>query len=63
MRLVKQLFDRCPGHAIYAVLGLLLVSVALVFPGFSAGVTVAAECSMLVIGVVCVRWLGKLENE
>ena len=62
MKLVKLLFDRWSGHAYYAVLGFLLVSVALVFPGFSAGWTAAAECGMLVIGAVCVRWLGELEK-
>ena len=62
MRIVQRLFDRFPGHACYAVLGFLLVSVALVFPGFSRGITAAAECGMLVIGAVCVRWLGALEK-
>ena len=59
---LKLLFDRWSGHAYYAVLGFLLVSVALVFPGFSAGWTAAAECGMLVIGAVCVRWLGELKK-
>jgi len=62
MKLVQQLFDRWPGHAYYAVLGFLLVSLALVFPGFSSGMAAAAECGVLVIGAVCARWLGELEK-
>lgn len=62
MRTVQWLFDRHTGHAFYAVLGFLLVSVALVFPGFTLGLMFWAEVAMLVIGVVVVRWIGRLEN-
>lgn len=62
IRLVKWLFDRYPGHAFYAVLGFLLVSVALVFPGFSRGWMLAAEACMLIGGVCLSRRVAALES-
>lgn len=56
--LVKRLFDRAPGPSAYAVLGFLLVSVGCVFPGFSRAF--AAECALLAVGLVCVRWMGEM---
>lgn len=62
MAAVQRLFERQPGHAYYAVLGFLLVSVALVFPGFTLGLMFWAEAAMLAIGVITVRWMGALET-
>ena len=62
IRFVKWLFDRHPGHAFYAVLGFLLVSVALVFPGFSRGWTWVAEAGMLLCGILLSRRLSTLES-
>lgn len=41
--LVKRLFDRHHGYAYYAALGLLAVSVALIFPGFGKGWQIALD--------------------
>lgn len=62
MRTVQWLFERHTGHACYAVLGFVLVSVAVVFPGFTLGLLFWAEAAMLVIGVVIVRWMGQLKQ-
>ena len=62
MHAVQRLFDRCTGHAYYAVLGFLLVSVAVVFPGFSLGRETWAQLAMLVIGITVVRMMGQLET-
>ncbi len=60
MKAVKWLFDHHPGYAFYGVLGFLLVSVALVFPGFSA--LFLAEGGMLLIGAICARWVSAYES-
>lgn len=62
MRAVQWLFDRHTGPACYAVLGFVLVSVALVFPGFTLGLMFWAEAAMMVSGIVVVRWMGRLEK-
>jgi len=62
MHLVQRLFDRYTGHAYYAVLGFLLVSVAVVFPGFTLGREAWAQLSMLVMGVALVRLMGNLQT-
>ena len=62
IRLVKWLFDRYPEHAFYAVLGFLLVSVAVVFPGFTLNRELWAQLGMLVIGITIVRLMGRLET-
>ena len=62
MRLAQRLFERWPGYAFYGVLGFLLVSVGMVFPGFTLGLLFWAEISMLTIGVVIVRMMGQLEK-
>lgn len=62
MHAVQRLFDRYTGHAYYAVLGFLLVSVAVVFPGFSLGRETWAQLAMLVIGITVVRMMGQLET-
>lgn len=62
MQLVSRLFDRHTGHAYYAVLGFLLVSVVLVFPGFTLGREAWAQMAMLVIGVTVVRLMGQFNT-
>lgn len=62
MKGVQTLFERQPGHACCAVLGFLLVSVALVFPGFTRSRAFWAQLGMLVIGATAVRLLGQLET-
>lgn len=57
MRAVQWLFDRQPGYAYYGVLGFLLVSVALVFPGFSSMPWV--DAALLVMGAVLARWINQ----
>ncbi len=63
MKGVQALFDRHTGHACYAVLGFLLVSVALVFPGFTLGRALWAQLGMLVIGATIVRLMGTMETK
>ena len=63
MRGVQWLFDRRPGYAYYGVLGFLLVSVALVFPGFSRGTEGLTEGCLLLIGMIGARWMGQLEQK
>lgn len=62
MQLASRLFDRHTGHAYYAVLGFLLVSVALVFPGFTLGRETWAQLAMLVIGVTVVRLMEQFNT-
>jgi len=62
MKGVQHLFDRAPGCAYSAVAGFLLVSIALVFPGFHAGRLFWADAGLLIIGAVCARWLCKIES-
>jgi len=62
MQLAQRLFDRHTGHAYYAVLGFLLVSAVLVFPGFTLSREIWAQLAMLVIGITTVRLMGNLER-
>ena len=62
MHMAQRLFDRYTGYAYYAVLGFLLVSVALVFPVFSRGWTLAAEACMLIGGALLSRRVAALES-
>lgn len=62
MRLVQRLFDRHNGHACYAVLGFVLVSVALVFPGFTLGRETWAQLAAMIFGVTLVRLMGRMEK-
>lgn len=63
MRGVQWLFDNAPGPVYTAVLGFLLLSIVLVFPGFDPGRLIWADGALVVIGVVCARWLGTLEMQ
>lgn len=62
MHMTQRLFDRYTGHAYYAVLGFLLVSVAVVFPGFTLNRELWAQLGMLIIGVMVVRLMGQLDT-
>ena len=55
MKAVQWLFDHARGYAYYAVLGFLLVSVALVFPGFGSGGTLWAQLAALLAGMLVAR--------
>lgn len=59
MKAVQWLFDHARGYAYYAVLGFLLVSVALVFPGFGSGWTLWMQLAALLAGMlVALRMSG-----
>ena len=60
MKAVQWLFDHVRGYTCYAVLGFLLVSVALVFPGFGSGWTLWAQLAALLAGLLVARWMGGL---
>ncbi len=55
MKAVQWLFDHARGYAYYAVLGFLLVSVALVFPGFGSGWTLWMQLAALLAGLMVAR--------
>lgn len=55
MKAVQWLFDHARGYAYYAVLGFLLVSVALVFPGFGIGWTLWMQLAALLAGMLVAR--------
>lgn len=61
MHAVKLFFDRRPAAAYSAVLGFLLGSVALIFPGFDAFPRFLAQLGLMVIGIILVRWLNQLD--
>lgn len=63
MRGVQWLFDNAPGPVYTAVLGFLLLSIAMVFPGFDPGRLAWADVALTVIGIVCARWLAALETQ
>ncbi len=60
MKAVQWLFDHARGYTCYTVLGFLLVSVALVFPGFGSGWTLWAQLAALLAGLLVARWMGGL---
>ena len=63
MKAVQWLFDRHAGYAYYAVLGFLLVSVALVFPGVETGGRMVLDTGLLVSGAFAARRLGNKQKE
>lgn len=63
MKAVAWLFDHARAYAYYAVLGFLLVSVALVFPGFEGGRALFADAAMLVAGLAGARWMNGIGPE
>ena len=62
MKAASWLFDHAPGHAYSAVTGFLLVSIALVFPGFHTGRLFWADLGLAVIGAICAGWLNQIES-
>jgi len=61
MHAVKLCFDRRPATAYSVVLGFLLGSVVLIFPGFSASPRFFAQLGTMAIGIILVRWLNQLD--
>lgn len=55
MKAVQWLFGHARGYAYYAVLGFLLVSVALVFPGFGSGWALWMQLAALLAGMLVAR--------
>ena len=63
MHMVQRLFDRHTGYAYYAVLGFVLVSVAVVFPGFTLNRELWAQLGMLIIGITTMRLMERIESK
>ena len=63
IRLVKWVFDHYHGYAFYAVLGFLLVSVGLVFPGFESGLRMLSDVLLCVLGLGLGFAFGKGEQK
>ena len=61
MKAVAWLFDRAAGHAYFAVMGFLLVSVLLVFPGFHTGRLLWADFVLIAAGVLAARQLSRIQ--
>lgn len=61
--MVKRLFDRHHGYAYYGALGLLAVSVVLIFPGFGAGWEILLDAALLTAGFVGSYFLCRLSPE
>lgn len=60
MHAVRWLFAHSSDESYSAVLGFLLGSVALVFPGFSSFPKFLAQLSLIIIGAVLVHWLNHI---
>lgn len=60
MKAVSWLFDHASGPAHLTVMGFLLVSILLVFPGFHQGRLLWADAGLLLIGLAASRWLAHL---
>ncbi len=58
--LVKRLFDKHYGYAYYGAMGLLLVSVALIFPGFGNGWSVLLNLALFAAFFVLTYFLCRL---
>lgn len=63
MRSVQWLFDHATGHAYFAVLGFLMVSAALVFPGLRTPPLFWADMGLMAIGAVISCWLGRTNTQ
>ncbi len=61
--LVKRLFDRHHGYAYYGTLGLLAVSVILIFPGFGTGWEIALDAALFAACFMATFFLCKLSGE
>ena len=62
LRAVQRVFEKHAAHALYGVLGFVLISVAAVFPGFTKGMHFWAEAAALAAGVAAVRLMERSEN-
>ena len=63
LKAMKRLFDRHYGYAYYGAIGLLLVSVGLIFPGFDAGWGAAADIAVFAVCFVLTWFLCRLPGE
>ena len=61
MKAVAWLFDHATGHAYFAVMGFLLISILLVFPGFHAGRLFWADLGLMIAGIFAARWLSRIQ--
>lgn len=62
LRAVQRLFEKQAAHALYGVLGFVLISAAAVFPGFTKGMLFWAEAAALAAGAAAVRLTERLDN-
>lgn len=60
IKAVRWIFSRFRGYAYYSVLGFLLVSAALIFPGAIRGIAFAADLALLIAGFILAYALGKI---
>lgn len=60
MKLIQWLFNQMQDYAYYLVLGILVVSIYLVFPGFETGDGLYINLLMLVIGLYAALRMGRL---
>ena len=58
----KRLFDRHYGYAYYGAMGLLLASVALIFPGFRSGWGLAIDAALFIACFVVTYFLCGLPS-
>lgn len=61
MKAIAWLFDHMTGPAYFAVMGFLLVSILLVFPGFHTGSLLWADLGLMVMGFLSARWLSRIQ--
>lgn len=62
IKLVRWLFARFHNYAYYAVLGFLFVSIALIFPGFSAGAILILNLLLLLAGFIAAFLFNRYFN-
>lgn len=62
MKAVQWLFDHAHAQAYSLVLGFVLSSVALVFPGFHSGCLLWADLAILAAGIACAGWIQRLTS-
>ncbi len=60
IKAARWLFDRFHGYAYYGVLGFLLVSAGLIFPGFTSGIGQAVSIALAAAGAAAAYALGKI---
>lgn len=63
LKAMKQLFDKRYGYAYYGAMGLLLVSVAIIYPGFDRGWMLAADIATFALCFVGTVILCRLPGE